>query len=331
MIRTVIVLALLLGALIALGIALTWEAPIALVFGSVVYLFRVLPKVTVDWPSVAVGGVAALLFALGVQWLGKQAGTWKTRWSLLAVAGVVLMFTAGLAMIALVHQVAWLFRDGRPFVVEREQLPIQWEPDSRQNLRGMASAMPGLVDGSPSLPPGGTYTASGEPLHSWMTALLPYIPYSTKGIDFDKPWNSPENAERFRTVVPPFLNGSLPDAPVRNEQDFGLAHFAANIRVFGANRGMKLSEITDGHSTTILVGEVAAGFKAWGDPTNVRDPARGLKRTAKDFSGVSGRPVLFLMADGSVKAIDERVSPEVLRAMATPAGGENVPEDASAW
>ena len=36
-----------------------------------------------------------------------------------------------------------------------------------------------------------------------------------------------------------------------------------------------LRDITDGTSNTMMAGEVAVGFKPWGDPSNVRDPAAG--------------------------------------------------------
>jgi hypothetical protein len=37
---------------------------------------------------------------------------------------------------------------------------------------------------------------------------------------------------------------------------------------------------------------------------------------------------MFVMVDGSVRMVSERASPEVLRALSTPAGGEEVDESA---
>jgi hypothetical protein len=91
----------------------------------------------------------------------------------------------------------------------------------------------------------------------------------------------------------------------------------------GAFRPFK--EFTDGTANTLLVGEVNANFRPWGDPANVRDPARGINRSAYGFGGPPGSGgALFAMADGSVRFVSERVSPTALKALATPDGGESV-------
>src|SRR5260221_14749236 len=84
-------------------------------------------------------------------------------------------------------------------------------------------------------------------------------------------------------------------------------------------------EFTDGTENTLLIGEVNANFRPWGDPANVRGPARGINRSPFASGGPpQSHGALFGMADGSVRFINERVSPEVLRALATPDGGEPV-------
>lgn len=76
------------------------------------------------------------------------------------------------------------------------------------------------------------------------------------------------------------------------------------------------------------IGEVNANFKPWGDPYNWRDPAKGVNRSPHGFGGAwSERGATFLMADGSVRFISERVNPEVMKALATPQGGETVDWD----
>ena len=53
-----------------------------------------------------------------------------------------------------------------------------------------------------------------------------------------------------------------------------------------------------------MAGEVWAGYKPWGHPTNWRDPAKGIHTTADSF-GSPSQPdyVQFLMADGSVRTV----------------------------
>ena len=112
-------------------------------------------------------------------------------------------------------------------------------------------------------------------------------------------------------------------------QGYGLNHYAANSRVLGGNKGLRVGDVTDGTSTTLLVGEVNAAFRPWGHPANWRDPARGINRSPYGFGGPRHvRGALFVMVDGSVRMVSERVNPEVLRALSTPAGGEEVDESA---
>ncbi len=73
------------------------------------------------------------------------------------------------------------------------------------------------------------------------------------------------------------------------------------------------------------MGEINANFPPWGKPMNVRDPAKGINTSPYGFGGprYAGR-AQFGMADGSVHFIRDNVSPDVMRALATPAGGEHV-------
>jgi hypothetical protein len=166
-------------------------------------------------------------------------------------------------------------------------------------------------------------------LHSWETYILPFLPYSTQTIDFKLAWNDPRNEKNFKCILPNFINTSLPSPPVLEAQGFGLSHYASNSRVMGADKSIRWQDISDGAANTLLIGEVNADFKPWGHPVNWRDPARGINRSSQGFGGPpSAGGAYFSMADGSVRFVSERINPDVLRALSTPAGGEEI--DASA-
>jgi prepilin-type processing-associated H-X9-DG protein len=81
----------------------------------------------------------------------------------------------------------------------------------------------------------------------------------------------------------------------------------------------------DGSSNTIMFGEVAERFQAWGRPGNWRDPALGINKSPDGFGCKPSRGgASFSFCDGSVHYLSEKISPAVLKALSTPDGGEEV-------
>jgi len=75
-------------------------------------------------------------------------------------------------------------------------------------------------------------------------------------------------------------------------------------------------------------GEVKSEFKPWGSPTNWRDPQIGLNKSPHGFGGPwKGGMTNLVMADGSVRPIHEDIDPVVLKALSTPAAGDEVKSD----
>jgi hypothetical protein len=311
--RHIVLGVVLVGLLAALAAVVTIEGAFHVVFGWVPFLGRVGPRVTADGPSVLVGVIALGLFAVGVHWLGRAWRPWRARWSVAAVVGVIVLFASGIAVVGIVHQVGWLASADRPLV--GEGLADSQSSGDRSRRLGMALA--NATDTEGALPAGGTFSPNGEMLHSWETALLPFIPYDTSGIDRTRPWTDAVNQPVFKSVVPAFINPGFRTPPLTDADGYGLSHYAANVRVMGANTKLKRDDIRDGMSYTIAFGEVNAGFRPWGHPVNWRDPA------AREFGGPPrAGGTWFVMADGSAHFVRDSVRPEVLRAMATPAGGD---------
>jgi hypothetical protein len=107
---------------------------------------------------------------------------------------------------------------------------------------------------------------------------------------------------------------------------------------FGCDRKMKLEDIKDGTANTIMVAETNLANGPWtagGFPT-----VRGLDPSGRPYLGAGGQfgsghrscqgwfsPTVVthvVYADGSVRALTNSVSPQVLEALATIAGGEEV-------
>jgi hypothetical protein len=309
---------------VLIAIAATIEGAFTILFGWISFLRRVLPEVRPDGTSVLVGTVALLLFGVGVHWLGRSwrtsaspGGKWRIRWTVAVVLGVILLFTAGISVIGITHQLAWLATSEQPMSGEA----LKRDGSSNNNMKYIGIGLHGYHDSNSVLPPGGTFSANGEMLHSWETHILPYMVISTRGIDMEHPWNAPENQKYFKSVLPDFINPEFRTPALEDADGYGLSHYAANSRVFSANKSMNLSEVTNGTANTIFVGEVNAGFKPWGHPINWRDPAAGLQQGPNTFGGPpSTNGTLFGMGDGSVRFIGNGADPDVLRALSDPRG-----------
>jgi prepilin-type processing-associated H-X9-DG protein len=167
--------------------------------------------------------------------------------------------------------------------------------------------------------------AAGEQLQSWMVDLLPYVDQSPLYQQYarDQLWTDPANRLAVQTVIPAFINPSVPGNPT-DANGYAVAHYAANSQYISHLKRHRIQDTLDGTSNTIMAGDVKTGFKPWADPTNSRDPGLGLTGTADSFGSYHMGGVNVLMVDGSVRFLRTEIDPELLKALATPSGNETL-------
>ncbi|WP_417390628.1 DUF1559 domain-containing protein [Gimesia sp.] len=254
----------------------------------------------------------------------SEADRWQRRWTFSFFLMLVVLLLSGVCVIGMA-QLSWqMIAVDQSLNYHRDGPALR--STTKNNLKQIGLAFHNYSDTNHVLPSGGFFNRAGEPQHGWVAQLLPYLEQQAlyETIEFNQPWTADINREPYQTTIPFLLNPGFrrQDNPI----DYQPADYAANSHLFNVNTSMKLDEIKDGTSYTILAGEVSTGIKAWGDPTNFRDPQLGINASPNGF----GSPYLggahFLLADGSVRFISEKIDPRTLRALATPSGNETVGE-----
>lgn len=290
---------------------------------------------------------------------GMNHWTWRT--SLIVSASLFILFASGTALVGASHQFIWLLSgrsDSASEAVATGELgAIAQARDAarrsmtKNHLKQFGLAFHNFHDTFGVFPPGGIMNEDGELLHGWPVFLSMYTTYYAPDVEYNVAWRSPPNDRMYKCQLSDFLNPAQP-GPAFDVDGYGLCHWAGNIHVLPIRsvqldaskkwrgsigfidelkkkkRAVSLDQITDGTSNTILLGTVAERFKPWGHPANVRDPALGIHRSPEGFGGPPGwNGAMFLMCDGSVKFLNEKTDLKIMKALATPAGGETIPEE----
>jgi len=312
-------------------------------FGWLIFLRRVVPEMTVRWSGVATALAALVTFVVGFHrlttWFAKaRAGeasgdpplpappVWPWRWTIRTTSLVVLMFVSGISVVGMVHQVTWIVTSKEP-MTENNFIEFR-RAESRNRLKILGLALEQYADQHERFPAGGTFTPHGEPMHSWQTALLPHIDQKAlyELIDQSISWDDPRNRAAIETVVLEYMNPALLLGKNATAEGPGLSHYAGNGWLLGGGPALRPDSVSDGLSNTISSGEVNSEFKPWSHPLNWRDPMLGINRVPDGFGSPFTGGAHFLLGDGSVRFISDSIDPTVLKALATPNGGEPVGE-----
>lgn len=353
----------LLGLTLGLGLFFLPQTVYALMIGWISYLWRVVPTLTLSISGTLWFLCTLSLFLIGVHLVGRKLyrGTpttvkrtesttgvsrWRLRWTATLVSLLLVLITSGICLIGISHQLWWMAaRDQRALLRERPIslfYPVAFIEGQRRrvsinHLKQIGLGMHNYHEEHDQFPIGATVDATGNPHHGWAARILPYLdqPDLFQQIDFNQSWTAEVNRQVFEKPLRVLENPSLSydfepgDNERTDRSGYRPAHYAANQRLLGLNGGLRIRDIKDGTSQTIMGGEVKAGIRAWGDPLNIRDPAQGINQGPGTFAGPFGPGANVLIADGSVRFLSEDIDPAVLKALSTPDGREVLEENPS--
>lgn len=317
------------------GIAFPLQGIFYLAVGWVAYLRRTAPRLELNWPAVATAAACLVAFGLGGHWFlswsyanrtresDESTRRWRVTWTSGIAAAVLLSFIAGICVIGLAHQMAWLMRSEQPILESTPEFVFRVQ--SHNILKQIGRGVIGYEREHAVLPEAATFNERGRPLHSWQTRVLPFIGYKVlyDEINLSRPWDARENRNVFVQRVPEYVHQKDWS---QHDSEYAITSYAGNAWLLGGSRRWRTAEITDGTSTTVLCGEATTQPRAWGDPVNWRDPAAGIAHTPAGFGGAFHGVTLFAFADGHATTLSNQIDPAVFRALCTPAAGDKIKE-----
>ncbi len=277
----------------------------SLIFGVVAFCIPILP------------GIAAVIFGvLGLSGIDRSRGRLGGRG--LAIAGMV---TGGVAMFVWLVALPALLVPAVQKVREAAN-----RAKSGNNLKQIGLAMHNYHDKYGVFPPPVVIDRrTGKPLYSWRVLLLPHLEEEALSHEFklDEPWDSPHNRPLLEYMPKVYAHPSDPEPSSTHYQVFvgpgTVFEPSWPIRI----AGIRSADITDGLANTLLVVE-AADAVPWTKPADLTyRPDQPLPKLGVPF----GASFNVLMADGSVIPVRHGIKEQVLRALITRNGGENVGVD----
>jgi prepilin-type N-terminal cleavage/methylation domain-containing protein/prepilin-type processing-associated H-X9-DG protein len=224
------------------------------------------------------------------------------------------------------------------------------------NLRQLGIGLHAYHDSYKTFPSGG-WIKSADPTTAnmnigWSAAILPWLEQQPlySQLNFNVPYNNVANSQPGHTVLPVYLCPSEPRASFWNRApgdtyDFADADYGGmygprglsfptdknnpprGVMIF--NQPIPLSQVRDGSSQTVQIGEAPEAINAmWISGHNIFDEccainARPPSEFGEELASQHPRGVNTLFADGSIHFLSETIDNMVLSALCTRSGGES--------
>ncbi len=194
------------------------------------------------------------------------------------------------------------------------------------NLKQIGLGLQNYADAYGCFPPAYLTDENGKPMHSWRVLILPFLAQQAlyDQYDFNEPWNGPHNSLLAKPMPSIFR---CPSGTANKGATTNYVAIVGPETMWQADHGAKFSEIKDGTPMTIAVVEAAGAKINWMEPRDLPFSAVLQGINAKQGGGIaSAHPgvVIALFADGHTQTLSETTPIDVLKALCTKAGGEEI-------
>ena len=192
---------------------------------------------------------------------------------------------------------------------------------TQNNMKQIGIAMHSYHDVTGAMPSAAVLGKKGKPLLSWRVQVLPYVEQDSlfKAIKHDEPWDSVHNKKVFDdNPMPSVFEVVGMNKP--GDKNTHIQVFRGNGAMFDLVKGVRIAEIADGTSNTIMIATAKTAVP-WMKPDDMEfDP----KKDPRDLLLYIGGRTNVGFGDGSVRTLKKSVTVENMRALITKSGGEVV-------
>ena len=199
------------------------------------------------------------------------------------------------------------------------QFNLALQSQCLNNLKQIGLALHNYHDSFSSFPAVANFNKEGKPLLSWRVHLLPFLDQQDlyKEFHLDEPWDSEHNKKLIARIPSPF---HCPSSKAAAGLTTYLAPVGKDTMFTGADKKLRLADVTDGTSNTIFVVEADDEHAVpWTKPADLPYDA------AAPWKGLVGQHGLIcdmLFVDGSVHGISKNMPADRLKTYFTRSGGE---------
>lgn len=210
----------------------------------------------------------------------------------------------------------------------------------KQNIFFLAFQFRNYHEVEGRLPPACVSDANGKPLYSWRVLLMPYCDREEffEQYNLEAPWDDEANLKLAQDEGFANFFGCPTHPEFRDPQDTDFdrhgSRFTNYVAVVGAGtafpetgEAVSYEDITDGHENTVLLVEIANSDIHWSEPKDLRWDEMSFRVNDPTKPSISshhqsGPGVVF--ADGRAMRLSDSMPPDIIKALLTINGGENI-------
>ena len=182
----------------------------------------------------------------------------------------------------------------------------------KNNLKQMGLGLHNYHDTFSLFPAAHLNDQQGEPRLSWRVSILPYIDEAPlyNRYDFNVAWDSPGNSVLLNPMPRVY---ACPSHPTPGSTNTSYATITGDHTVLGDGKCIRIGEIMDGTSNTLMVVEACQLDFPWMKPVDIDAKTVTVIGTPNGVSSTHVGGAHVLLADGSVRFISNNIDQGILK------------------